>query len=371
MRRWILCWITVFVVALSAGCADRSNVEDITFSMLIGIDLDDQDRLVFSLSSPVFSKEAKDKEEEYVVHTKTLRMSREEFDRTVGGTTVGAKAQVILLGKRVLQHEGWFKLLDPLYRDVKNTVQTSVVLVDGTVSDIVSFQPTDKERLPLYMSKLIRTAHKRNITVLTTLQELHRQMFEKGMTPSLTVLRKDGYLKVMGTALLEKDGRYLLSLSSAENKLLTILSPHPKGEFPLMIKLPSQPDTSIFNYDRLSFNTTGISTKTKVSYTESKFKFDLNVKLKIALTEMPFLFDVRRDAQLLEQEIEQELEDQFARLIKKIQTAKIDPAGLGLYARAKQYQHWKPVQDQWGEAFARSDVNVEVKVKIMAMGAIK
>jgi hypothetical protein len=196
-------------------------------------------------------------------------------------------------------------------------------------------------------------------------------MLEKAMTPSISELRKDGNLKVVGTALLKEDGRYQLSLDPDENKLLAILSTHPRGEFPFTIKLPSRSDKSIFHYDRLSFSASGIKTKTKVRYAENKFQFDVNLKMKIGLTEMPFPFDVREGAPKMEKEIEKELEKQFGQLIKKIQTAEIDPTGLGLYARAKQYRHWKTVQDQWGKAFAKSEVNVQVQVKLMGMGATK
>jgi hypothetical protein len=196
-------------------------------------------------------------------------------------------------------------------------------------------------------------------------------MLEKAMTPSISELRKDGDLKVTGTALLKEDGRYQLSLDPDENKLLAILSTHPRGEFPFTIKLPSRSDKSIFHYDRLSFSASGIKTKTKVRYAENKFQFDVNVKMKIGLSEMPFPFDVRQGAPKMEKEIEKELEKQFRQLIKKIQTAEIDPTGFGLYARAKQYRHWKTVQDQWGKAFAKSEVNVQVEVKLMGMGATK
>lgn len=363
--------MALILAAFLTGCTDRLNVEDVTFALLIGIDQDEEDRLVFSISSPVFSKEAKKKEEEYEVRTTTLRKSREEFDRSVVAMTMGGKVQALLLGKRLLQHKDWFKMLDPLYRDTKNTVLTHVVLVDGKVSDIINYSPDDKPRLPTYLSELLHTAQRRNIAVSTTLQQLHRQMFEKGMTPGIVELRKDGKLKVIGTALLKEDGRYVITLEPLENKLLSLLNPHRSGEFPFTITIPSHSNEGFFKQDKLSFTATDISTKTKVKFDEYKFRFDIHVKMRISLSEQLFPFNVEKEAEKLEKEIAQQLEAQYEQLINKIQAAEIDPIGLGLYARAKQYRHWKDVQDEWGKALSSADVNVKVKVKVMTMGAVR
>jgi len=366
-----LCLAMSLLLATVACSPDRTNVEDVTFTLIYGIDLDKNDQLVFSLSSPVFSKEAKDKEEEYEVRTATSRQSREAFDQGVVALTVGGKIQVLLLGKRVLQHKDWFKLLDPLYRDVKNAVLSTVVMVDGPVSDIVLFKKSDKPRLSSYLKKLIETTNHRNIAVKTSLQELHRQMMDKAVTPSISEIRKEENLIVTGTALLDADGLYRLSIGPNENKLLALLSKHRKGDFPFTIKLESQKKGAVFNLDRISFNTIQSSAKTNVRYEDDRFRFDVRVNMRISLSERLFPFDIRGDAAELQRMIESELESQYEKLFQKIQKAKIDPAGFGLYARSKEYRHWKDVQNHWGEAFAKADVRFKVNVKISAMGAIE
>jgi DNA topoisomerase IA len=88
-----------------------------------------------------------------------------------------------LIGKRLLQHGDCFPLQDAEYRDTKNSLTVKVAVVDGEVSKIMDFSPKDKLRLPLYLTDLINNAAKRNLTTRTTLQQLHRQMYEKGVTP--------------------------------------------------------------------------------------------------------------------------------------------------------------------------------------------
>ncbi|WP_152392024.1 Ger(x)C family spore germination protein [Paenibacillus guangzhouensis] len=356
---------------LASGCSNKMDIEAISISLLIGIDLDHDNKLIFSASSPVFSNEAKIKEDNYSTPAVTLRESRDEDDKTFMSITAGGKNQAILIGKKVMQHKGWFKLLEPFFRDAKNSLNSRIVMVDGSAYEVVKYQPEDKPRLPLYISELIDTSVRRNISVKTTLQELRRLTYEKGMTASVSQVRKDGKLVLTGTALLDEEGEFKLSINSEENRLLRILQHETGGEFPFTFEAMNQPKGEFFPENAYSFTTQKISVKTKTGYARNKFKFDIGVKMRVVLSERLFPFDVRKNARKLERDMEQQLENRFKKFIAKIQKAKIDPIGLGLYARAYQYRNWKRVQDDWGEALSRADVNVKVKMTIADMGVIK
>jgi hypothetical protein len=213
----------------------------------------------------------------------------------------------------------------------------------------------------LYLTKLVDTAYRRNITVKTSLQEFHEQMREKGMTAIITEMKKTNKIKLTGSALLDEKGRYKLTITPNENKLIRIMQNQKKGEFPFTIAGPLTSDDR--NKDWLSFATQGIKVKTKVRY-DDHFIFDTDVKMRIAITERLFPFNVRKDASKLQKNIETKLKADFERLIKKTQTAKIDPIGFGLYARAYTYPEWKKVQNRWGKTFSKADVNVKVSVTL-------
>lgn len=366
------CLLLLFAMCtLLSGCFDRNNIEDVSLVLLVGLDLDEDNRLMISASSPVFNKEAEIKEESSAVKSITLRQSRDEFDKIFTALPAAGKTQFVLIGKRVLEHPDWFPLLDVFFRDPRNTINSRVAMVDGSAFDIVRFEPKNKPRLPLFMSKLFETAYRGNLTVKTTLRELQRQMYEKGMTASISNIRKDDNLVIAGTALLDKKGRYALSIGSEENKLLHILQGQTKGGFSFTLTSPGKPGNELFYPGSYSFSAHVISTKTKAGYAGDKFKFDVGVKMHIALTERHFNMDVRNEAHKLEQDIQGQLKARFDKLIGKAQAAKIDPFGYGLYARAYTYKQWKEVQDRWGEAFSQAEVNVNVKVTIASMGGIR
>ncbi|KKO55487.1 spore gernimation protein [Paenibacillus sp. DMB20] len=359
------------VIWLATGCGDKVNVENLSLSLLVGIDLDEENNLIFSASSPVFSEEAKMKEEDFTKPATTLRKSRDEDDKTFMALTTGGKTQAILIGKKVMQHEGWFKLLDPYMRDPKNTLNARIVMVDGPAYEVVQYKPTDKPRLPLYVLQLIDTAARRNLTLKTSVQDLWRAAYEKGITASVSEVRKDDRLLVTGVALMDEEGKYKLSIGANENRLLRILQNETQGNFQFTFKSFDQPKGEIFPENAYSFSAEKISVKTKTHYAEDKFKFDVNVKIRIILTERLFPLDVRKEKGKLEKDIEEHLENQFGQLIAKIQEAQIDPVGFGLYARAFEYDHWKPVQDRWGQTFSKAEVKVKVKATIAAMGTTK
>ncbi|MEH7375396.1 Ger(x)C family spore germination protein [Neobacillus drentensis] len=367
MKRKTLLCISLLAV-LMTGCVDQMNIEDVTLSLILGLDLDKDDHLVFYMSSPVFNKEAKVKEEKVEMKAVTLRDAREKFDTTVMALTTGSKTQLFLIGKKLLKRKNWIDYLDPFFRDPKNTVTSRVVAVDGPVSDVIFFRPKDKPRLPLYLANLVDTAYRRNVTVKTTIQEFHEQTTEKGMTASITEMKKDHKIMLTGTALLDEQSRYKLSIKPHENKLLRILQHKTKGDFPFTISVPLESNGRDKHW--VSFSTPKVKVKTKVRY-DDHFIFDTDVKMRIAITERLFPFNVRKDTAKLQKSIETKLQADFERLIKKTQTATIDPFGFGIYARAYTYPEWKKVQNQWGKAFSKADVNVKVRVTIGGMGTIK
>jgi Ger(x)C family germination protein len=359
------------MVAFLPGCMDRIYLEDATLSLMIGIDLNEKNELLFYLSSPVFSKEAKKKAEEFGVKADSLRQSRARLDEMVTALTVPGKVQVFVLGKRLLQHPDWFKLMDVVFRDAKFTVNARMVAFDGPVHELFHFNPKDKPRLALHLTKLIDTANQRNLSVKTRVQELHRQMFEKGMTATLTEMKKEKAVKIMGTALLDEKGRYATLLQQKENLFLQMLLHGKQGEISLTIPTPDQEGGKKIVKKRVGFLVKSLSKKVKTDFVEGRFRFDVHLDMRVTIAERLFPFDMEKEYKKMEQMIEEELRKEFAKTILKCQQSKTDPFGFGLYARAYQYKEWKKVQDNWTEAFADATVSVDPEVSIKGNGITK
>lgn len=359
---------------LLSGCYDQMILEDISLTLMFGLDVNDKNNLVIYQQSPVFYKEAKEKSESASFTVGSIRESREKFDAVLTGLTTGGKIQTILIGKKLLEQKGWYRLMDLLYRDPKQSCTSRIVIVDGPVKDIFYFQPKDKPRLSLHVKKLIDTANKRNITVETKIQELRRQMEEKGVTQTITEIKKVGKnIEVTGTGLLNHQGNYATDLSLPDSTLLLILQNRVKGrELSFTIPAGKPWNEKEGNNRGVSFIADVPKKRVKTTYSKHRFQFDITMKFAVQITSvMNEGSDIKERKSQLEHQIENELKNRFEALIKKCQRNKIDPFGFGLYARAYQYKSWKEVQNNWGEAFANSTVHVTPEVHIDSFGVVE
>ncbi|MCR8644695.1 Ger(x)C family spore germination protein [Paenibacillus sp. N1-5-1-14] len=374
--------VTILVLficsSMLTGCRDTTIIENLTLTLVIGMDLNEKNELIVSQSSPVFNKEAVDKEEEQEVKTKTSRAGRNKFDMASDGLSSGGKAQVVLVGKRLLQNPNWNVLLDSFYRDAKNTITSRLVMVDGDVSGVIRAVPKDKPRLPIFLSKMIDSANLRNETVKTTLQDFHRQLKEKGTTATLTVVKLDDTdgtnVRVTGTGLLDSKGRYVTTVGPNETKMIYMLQKRLSGKFPFTILLPELEKTNkVVDTRYISIEAQNIKVKHKVTYADGKFHIDVSLKMGATIPEMffPYNTSVLDGDSPLERQIEREISNMFTKFIKKTQELHIDPVGFGLYARAYTYSEWKKVQDNWVDAFSRAEVTVSTDIKIQSAGIVK
>lgn len=370
MSRRLLVVFIVLAVAFVPGCYDRTDMENVAFPLTLGLDLNEEEELVVYLVQPVFSEKVKKNSDELVVKAKTLRQSRGEFDRYSMGFFIGRQVQQMLIGKRVLQHEGWFQLLDVFYRDAKLPLSPKVITVDGPVSEIIFFRSDDKPMLPLFLNGLIETKSEHSETVKADLQDLHHQMFEKGMTPVLSEIKLNKDIILEGTTLLDHKGVYAASLDKDETMFLSMLQKKSDTAY-LSSKIPGEPKQSPFETDMLSFTASEVDTKIKTSYHDDRFRFEIKVDMPVSLTERLFSFNMQKNKKQLEEMISKQAEQKVKKLIEKIQKHKIDPIGLGIYARAYEYKSYKKVEDRWGEALSEAEIDVSVDVTITSSGPVK
>jgi Ger(x)C family germination protein len=371
MKRLGALFILTLLVLLFPGSPDKTALEEMSIGLILGIDLDANDELEFYYTAPVFNKEARIKTEKYETKEPSLRASRIKTDTKTSSLVTGGKFQICLLGSRLLEHEDWFTLFDVFYRDSKFAASTKIVAVDGPVSEIMNTVMKDKPPLPQFLTKLIETADRRNITVKTTLQQLHRQMFEKGLTPALAYIDKNNHIEVIGSALLSERGKLMKSLDPEENKLLRVLQRRNKKEIAFIVDIPGEEQKGVIDTGKLSILPDSIKTDIKCSHDGGKFRFDIKVNLVGALSERLFAFENRRRGGELDRKIGEQLQKQLESLLDKFKKSGIDPVGFGLYARAYQYEAWKQVQDDWGKAFAEAETEVSVTVKTRNMGSVK
>ncbi|WP_373231031.1 hypothetical protein [Cohnella sp.] len=168
MKRLLFIPLVLLLVLILPGYWDRRDLEDTSFVLVTGLDLDQDNNLLIYDMVPIYHKDAKVKEIPVKVRALSLRESRMKIDDMFEGASSGRKLQIVLLGKRLLKHKDWFPLLDVLFRDPKNAITADVVYVNGPVSQVIFKRFPEVPHLSIHLYEMIKSASNRHETVLTT-----------------------------------------------------------------------------------------------------------------------------------------------------------------------------------------------------------
>lgn len=369
MKRIQICILSIFLVMGLTGCRDKVNIEDITMSLLLGIDINEEGKVEMYMSSPVFSEEAKEKNEHFDVKTLSMKEARNYFDTMATGITSGGKVQAILVGSKVIEQKNWYSSLDFINRDPKLRLNADIVFVKGSVSDIFNLDPKDKPRLSIFLPQLLETAKFRNVTFRTSLRKFYQMYYEKGITPFAPELslEKD-ILKVSGTTLLNDQNMFSSTLPLQETQMLKILRDELEGQLLLTLALDKfKKDVDIFKSNEVSFYIKEIRRKIHKKYKNGQYQFNINLKMPIVINESPIKLNEKTEKSLKD-ELEKKLQKDLNEFVKSLQKSKVDPIGLGIYASAFNYPAWKKNEDKWLTYYEKAKIKVKVNIIIYDKG---
>ncbi|MET3196137.1 Ger(x)C family spore germination protein [Bacillus sp. OAE603] len=364
-----VCFLTVFMFIGLTGCRDKVNIEDITMSLLLGIDVNEEGKVEMFMSSPVFSEEAKEKNEHFEVKTLSMKEARNYFDTMATGITSGGKVQAILIGSKMIEHKNWYSTLDFLYRDPKLRLNADIVFVNGSVSDVFDLDLKDKPRLSIFLPQLLETANFREVAVRTSLRKYYQMYYEKGITPFAPELSiVENKLKMTGTTLLNDQNLYSKTLSMKETQLFKILNDKVEGQLSYTLALDKfKKDVDIFKENAVSFYAKDIRRRIHKKYKNGQYKYNINLKMPIVINESPIKLNDQTEKSLRD-EIEKELEKELNDLVRSFQQAKVDPLGLGIYASAFNHSVWKKNDDKWISFYEKAKIKVNVEIIIFDKG---
>ncbi|GED67043.1 germination protein [Brevibacillus reuszeri] len=372
MKRRLLI-ILLCQILLITGCLGQNRLDDLTLILTIGVDVRKDGELEIYSAVPVFQREAKKKTEILHVHASSFREGRDRFDDEANGLVQTGKVQNIVISKKVLMKKGLLDLLDVIFRDPKSSLKADLIMANEPIDEVLNVDVSDKPRLPVYLRELIKSGHTSEASVYTTARKAYDQFYEKGITPYLPEIKlSDDKLKIAGTALIDKRGYYVDSLSSEESIQLLILQRDTMHPIFMTTQIK---DKSFKAKDEESKNVsysidyTHYDYKTKAK--KGQFQFDLHLKYAIVLTEILVQVSPVEDKKRLERAIASDMKKKMEAVIAKFQKNQLDPIGLGKFARAYAYEDWKRVEDDWGKAFSKAKVNVYPEVEIISIGSLK
>ncbi|GGE77788.1 Ger(x)C family spore germination protein [Priestia taiwanensis] len=371
MKRIFIMFCCLFLVA----CSDRVPIEKVTLFLVLGVDYDDKGNLLVSISAPSFEKGAPKKTSEETVKATSLRDAFKYINAKISGITSNGKTEVILIGEKVTQQKEWFKEIDLYQRDPKSSNNAELVIIEGGMDEVLNVKLKDKLILATYLMEIIRSMQTNNTFIPAPVRTFSNIANDKGITATLPVIKKVGEkLEFQGTALLNESGQPKVRLSLKENNLLNLLRlPREKGAMSISLALP---DEDAKQKNNVSLLVTDLKRDIDVSYTGGKFVYTINVHLHADLieqTKMRLNKDISKlgeEAEVLNKQITQELDKELKKVVEKFQEGKVDPIGLGQYAKAYEYNEWKKVEDNWGEELSKAEIKVNADIQLFTTGLL-
>lgn len=355
--------ISLLLFVLLTGCRKNINIEDITMGLILGIDTNEKEQIQIFMSSPVFSAEAQEKNEQILVDASSVREARNLFDAKVTGVSTGGKLQALLVSSKFIEHKDWSGVLDLIYRDPKLRQNSDLVFFDGNISELLNLKQKDKPRLSIFIPQLIETADFRNITKRTSIRMFHQMQFDHGITPYLPKLSiNEGELEMSGVALLDKKLLLKRILSIRETQLLRLLQGKLIGQLtPISSFKGKKEKGNLFDPKQTSYNVQDIKRNVDCKFIDNRFDFKISLTIPIMITQSPFKLN-DKTVDRLSNEIETALEKDLNNFVHSLQADELDPIGLGILASSSQHQQWKKVKTNWPKDLKNAKIHVKTKI---------
>ncbi len=372
VKNSIIATAICLVLILQTGCWSQNPYERIGFILQMGLELDKDDKLLISMTSPVVAPEVKDKVE--FLHTSSeslIRASREKLSNIAGKRLQGGKIQQLYFSKS-LAKKGINQFLEIFLREPENPLLANVVIVDDSPEQMMKFSIDykDKPRSAFYVNELLADARRRCKAPETRIYDFSVQNYSKTIDPVAPLLRYNKEnIEVAGSALFSGD-KLVGEIDPDQTMLLiALLGKKFLGEY-------------VFRGKTLY----GASEEHKIGATmlleHSKRKIEIDTRnntpaISIKLELKSILEEYAGTESLSETEYEKKLEEDISnsiktdilKLLEYLKAIGSDPIGFGEIVRSKHNIFWKSVK--WKEVYKNAIFNVDVKMTFESYGTIK
>ncbi|MDG0949890.1 Ger(x)C family spore germination protein [Bacillus paranthracis] len=365
----------VLIIFLS-GCIRPTPIEKISLVLLIALDQNNDREMLVGASVPLFKKAKQGHSLEHLVRAATVYEGFSKINARMKGHLTASKAEIVLIGKKLVQKGGWIKEFDFAFRDPYNTTNTQVLLVEGDVEELLKWNPPDHTLISSYIKGIMDSSVRNNQPYFSTLQRLITRQNLKGIAQIIPVIKKEkNGIAIKEIAFLNSEGKLVAKLPEKDLEFFNIINNFKDTErmmvhLPLGLRKGSQKfDTSVLIQD--------IKRKIHVDYQNGKWKYTINLRMNIAFTErtngqvVKHSKKQKAEIQKLERKIQSNFNRKIQSMIVTLHKKQIDPLNLSTYAKAYQYQNWRKNQARWPHEISNSIVNIKTQIKINNVGAIR
>ncbi|MFC5648017.1 Ger(x)C family spore germination protein [Paenibacillus solisilvae] len=368
----------LFIVLITSGCWDHTEINDIAFVMGSALDLKDDGDIVGSVqipippSSPGGPSGGPGQQEKFFVITATGKNINEVIQRLqkkLSRRIFTAHRSTVFIGEPLAKH-GIKGVLDYLTHDPRNRLRTNIMVVKGREGrDILQIQ-YPFEQVP---TEAVKEMELSGSETSVDLRDLFIAASSEGINPIMGVIEPDVVLKGMKQS--ENNMFRLSGTAIFKNfKLAGFLNGKETGGL-LWVTGKMKLGRVTANLPEGNGNVGMVLTSTKRRITPvirgNKVKIIVQLQGEGSLYENNTLLDVgqQKNLELVQHALEKSVEKQVQDFLSKIQKQyKVDIVGFGQEIYRNQPKQWKALKEQWDTKFPEADISIAVKLNVRGSG---
>ncbi len=305
-------------ILLTAGCSpfvENNMIEELAPVIFWSIDEGKEGQLKISTLMPPLTKE---KKRLYTLQVDLLKQAGKDFNLIYYRELKVGQLRMVLINEK-LAEKGIISLINTLLTDPDISQRLYLVIVKGNFEDYIKNQLDKQENLDYFLYRMLKHYEQRNQGEMSivNLHQFKNKLYSPFVDPILPVFKvsKENF-KYVGTAFFNDD-KLITTVKSIDDQIFQLIdNDH-------YLKLLTIPELSVVIgqarshvHMELNWNHSSVSIKVDVNGRIEEYRGNKNI-----LDE--------RELAALDKEIESYLEKQTIKLMKEIQTKKVDPFGIG------------------------------------------
>nr|WP_285844266.1 Ger(x)C family spore germination protein [Brevibacillus borstelensis] len=300
---------------LLSGCIRTQIFDELGMITVAGYDLLKDGNIRGTVVMPSINPEAEEKVQVMSGISLTSKGIRDKANLQSDKEVLGGQLRVAMYSEE-LARKGIGSIVDTLYRDPSIGSRVYLSVIEGQTYDLLTYKFKEEGNIGIYLYQLIRHNVEDDKIPSPTLHEFYRSYFSEGIDPYVPFLeRKGDEVRIKGVALFHKD-KYVGWIP-------------PKEAFHI------------------------VKVRTRI--------LEMSIPLKIEQPEV-----LRKMEQALSENMKQDL----AKVVAKMQKWEVDPFGFGELYRAKFRGARKLSHDQWHEMYRKSRFDYNIDVEIVRNGVL-
>ncbi|WP_273226383.1 Ger(x)C family spore germination protein [Geosporobacter ferrireducens] len=371
IKKAVIISVLCMIALVQTGCWDQKIYERIGFILQMGLELDQDERLVYTVSVPIVGPDIKGKVDVFTTSKNLLRESREKVRHVSGKAVEGGKIQHLYFSKQ-LAGRGINHFLEIFIRHPENPLLANIIVVDGSPKEMMELSAKfeDKPRPASYVNDLLVNARQNSYVPETRIYDFNIMAYSKTIDPVTPLIRyNEKQIETAGSALFSGDKMVGEIDTAATGMLHALMGGERKIQYMYHDKDKKEDGTKIKEGAALLIKKT--KRKLNIQTEGETLKIEIKLDFKASLDEYSEAhnLDNPQAKKELEEAVAQSIQKDCMELLKYLQEIGSDPIGIGEMIRAKHNPYWKNVD--WKDIYSTAIFNVEVKLIFEFYGAIK